>query len=69
MEIKDSGELIYYTYYMVDWERVKQIQSREECVKCGKNMFLVEDVRDQKGREYEGHVCHHCKAVFWIKKD
>jgi uncharacterized protein with PIN domain len=68
MEIEDANELIYYTYYMINWNSVKQYPSETKCVTCNNKMLTVERIRDKKGLEYEGHVCHNCKNVFWIKR-
>ena len=67
MEIDDARDLIYYTYYMVKWSEVKQVQSSEICVSCGNNMYHIETVRDKKGQAYAGTVCHECKRLLWIR--
>lgn len=67
MEIDEAGDLIYYTYYMVDWDKVKQVPSGEVCVSCRGKMYHIETIRDKKGRAYEGTVCHSCKTVLWVK--
>lgn len=69
MEIEDANELIYFTYFMLDWTKVKQSPSSMECVTCGRKMNVVEEVKDKKGLRYEGRVCHNCKTVLWVKKD
>ncbi len=69
MEIEDASELIYYTYYMLDWTKVRQSPSSTQCATCGRKMKVAEEVKDKKGLRYEGRVCHHCKTVFWVKKD
>ena len=68
MNIDYSGNLIFYTYYMVDWEKVKQFPSSATCVSCGRKMSVVEPVKDKKGKEYEGRVCHNCKKVYWVRR-
>lgn len=68
MEINDAAELLYYTYFMVDWKSMEQRPTDAGCLTCGGAMLSVE-VRDKKGLEYTGRVCHRCKTVFWIKKD
>jgi len=69
MKIDRSGDLIYWTYHMLDWSRVKQKPSGKMCVECGREMERVEDVTDSKGFKYEGLVCHHCKRVLWMRLD
>ncbi len=69
MEIEDASELIYFTYFMLDWTKVIQSASNTDCATCGRKMNAVEEVKDKKGLRYEGRVCHHCKSVFWVKKD
>lgn len=69
MKIERSGDLIYWTYHMMDWTKVKQVQSDQRCTECGRPMKDVEPVRDQRGRTYEGLVCHNCKRVLWVRRD
>lgn len=69
MEIDDAGELLFRTYYMMDWKTVGQTVSDRLCVSCGGKMKKVGPVRDKKGLVYEGLVCHKCKVVFWLKQD
>jgi hypothetical protein len=68
LEIDDAGELMYRTYYMMDWEKVHQTDSDSSCVKCGKAMKNAEPYRDKKGLVYEGLVCHNCKMVYWLRR-
>ncbi len=67
MEIEDSGDLIYYTYFMLDWKKIKQTPTETRCVSCRGPMYQVETARDKKGQEYEGRVCHKCKTVLWVR--
>ena len=67
MKIKDSSDLIFWTYYMVDWEKTAQTQSDVKCLQCGELMDKAEPVTDNKGVSYEGLVCHNCKKVLWIR--
>jgi uncharacterized protein with PIN domain len=67
MDIDNAGDLIYYTYYMLDWNKVKQTQSGDRCITCGGPLNRLEIARDKKGKEYEGTVCHRCKMVLWVK--
>ena len=68
MEIEDSGDLIYQTYFMMDWAKVEQWPSETRCMTCGGDMMSVEPARDKKGLVYEGLVCHKCKTVLWARK-
>jgi len=69
MEIDNAGDLIHYTYYMLDWNSVKQIQSSDDrCTTCGGPLNRLEIVRDKKGKEFEGIVCHRCKTVLWVRR-
>jgi hypothetical protein len=67
LEIDDAGELIFQTYYMMDWKKVQQTPSDRLCVACGVPMNKVEPFRDKKGLVYEGLVCHGCKSLFWLR--
>jgi len=69
LKIERSSDLIYYTYYMVDWGKVEQRPSSRKCLQCGSVMKEVEPVRDSKGATYDGFVCHSCKQVLWVKAD
>ena len=69
MEIDDAGDLIFQTYYMMDWGKVRQSPCEDRCVTCGRPMLKVEPIRDKNGLVYEGRVCHSCKSVFWLKED
>jgi hypothetical protein len=68
MEIDDASDLIFQTYYMVDWGKVAQSPSGDTCVTCGGPMLTVEPVRDKSGLVYVGRVCHGCKVVFWLRE-
>jgi uncharacterized protein with PIN domain len=67
MDVDNAGDLIYFTYYMLNWSSVKQIRSEDRCVTCGEPLNRLEIARDKKGQEYEGTVCHRCKTVLWVK--
>jgi hypothetical protein len=69
MDIEDASSLIFQTYYMMNWDTTEQLPSGMNCVNCGKPMLTVPLVRDKKGLEYEGRVCHNCKTLLWVKKD
>jgi uncharacterized protein with PIN domain len=65
VKIKKGGDLIFWTYYMVDWSSVVQTPSDHRCVQCGGKMMKVGPVEDAKGSKYDGLVCHTCKRVVW----
>ncbi|MDV3277027.1 MAG: hypothetical protein LYZ69_01000 [Nitrososphaerales archaeon] len=67
MRIERSGDLIFWTYHMVDWKKTSQEPSGVKCVQCGGEMMKVEPVTDSKGARYDGLVCHICKRVIWVK--
>jgi len=67
VKIERSGDLIFWTYFMVNWDKVKQSPSDQKCVQCGRAMNRVEPVRDSKGLEYDGYVCHEDKRVVWTR--
>jgi uncharacterized protein with PIN domain len=68
MRIEDASELIFMTYYMVEWDKVKQKLSDERCVECGNYLYITEKIEDVKGTVYRGSVCHKCKRVLWLKE-
>jgi hypothetical protein len=67
VRIEKSGDLIYWTYFMIDWEKVKQTPSDVKCSECGSPMCLAEPAIDAKGNRYDGYVCHTDKRVVWVK--
>jgi len=58
---------MHMTYFMMNWDEVKQIPSDQECSQCGRIMNLVEPPLSYKGQKYDGYVCHTDKRVFWVK--
>jgi hypothetical protein len=52
---------------MMKWDDVKQERSDQKCTICGKSMMKTEAIADEKGRKYEGYVCHADKQVTWVK--
>jgi len=52
---------------MMQWDEVKQETSDQKCTLCGKAMMKTEAIIDEKGRKYEGFVCHFDKQVTWVK--
>lgn len=67
MKVKDGGDLIYMTYFMIDWTKVKQEESDVRCADCGNPMNLAEPAVDGKGQKYDGYVCHRDKRVVWVR--
>jgi len=41
---------MYMTYFMMNWDKEKQISSDQKCSQCGKTMNLVEQPIDYKGK-------------------
>ncbi len=58
---------MHMTYFMMNWDKVKQISSDQKCSQCGKTMNLVEQRLDYKGQKYDGYVCHTDKRLIWVK--
>jgi hypothetical protein len=52
---------------MMQWDDVKQQKSDQRCTTCGEPMMKTEIILDQKGRKYEGFVCHTDKQVTWVR--
>ncbi len=69
MRIEKASDLIFWTYYMMDWSKVGQARSSKKCAQCGGLMNKVETVTDDSGLIYEGLVCHHCKTVLWVRRE
>ena len=69
MRIENAGDLIFWTYYMIDWEKVTQGSSTKPCMQCGRVMNTVEAVTDSRGLAYEGLACHSCKRLLWVRRD
>jgi len=68
LEIDDSSSLMYFTYFMLQWDKVKQEPSKTRCMSCGGPMMRVEPVKDKKGVLFDGLVCHNCKRVLWSRR-
>ena len=39
---------MFWTYYMMDWEKVRQGSSTKPCMQCGRTMTTVETVTDRR---------------------
>jgi hypothetical protein len=59
---------MWLTYHMLKWDEVKQEESDQRCTLCGKPMMKTEMVTDDRGRNYEGFVCHADKQVTWVRE-
>ena len=67
MKVETAGDLVYRTYYMVNWKDETQAQTAQPCTECGREMSRIEaDVGGRRGA-YEGLVCHSCKRVTWVR--
>jgi hypothetical protein len=69
VRVEKAGDLIFMTYYMVDWNSAEQEHSEMTCAQCGGRMNRVEPIVDAAGRKFDGYVCHVDKRVIWAKAD
>lgn len=67
MKVNNIDELIFYTYYMIDWEKEEQKDSDDKCLQCGGAMKHV--IATDGKVSYDGYVCHNCKRIVWVKVD
>jgi ribosomal protein S27AE len=67
VRVEKAGDLIFWTYFMVNWEKVKQTPSDQKCPECGVLMNRTEQAVDSKGQAYDGYVCHGDKRLVWVK--
>jgi len=67
VRIERAGDLIHWTYFMMDWKEVAQAPSDQICVQCGKPMQSVGPVEDARGKKFDGLVCHDCKRLLWVR--
>lgn len=67
MRIEKAGDLIFWTYFMIDWSKVEQSMSDQKCAECGEPMKKAEPAVDAKGQKYDGYVCHRDKRVIWVR--
>jgi len=51
----------------MNWDKVKQVSSDQECSQCGRTMNLVEQPLNYRGQKYDGYVCHTDKRLIWVK--
>ena len=68
MRIEKAGDLIFWTYYMIDWSRVQQSPSDVKCAECGRPMNLSEPAVDPRGQVFDGYVCHADKKLVWVRR-
>ena len=69
MRIERAGDLMFVTYFMVNWEKEATVPSGRKCAECRREMGGLEAVVGSGEVEYEGLVCHSCKRLLWMKKD
>ena len=67
MRIENAGELIHWTYFMMDWKKAAQSPSDRSCQVCRGQMNIVEAMTDAKGTQYDGYVCHKDKVLVWVR--
>jgi len=67
MKVERPEDLIYRTYYMIDWKQAAQRLSAQRCVNCKNEMSEVEALVEKGNQRYVGLVCHNCKQVIWIR--
>jgi ribosomal protein S27AE len=67
MKVERAGDLVFWTYYMIDWEKVQQTPSDQTCSECGNLMNKAEQAVDPKGQRFDCYVCHTNKQVIWVK--
>jgi ribosomal protein L34E len=65
--LKSKVSPMFLTYFMMKWEDVRQEPSDHRCTDCGMPLNRTEKVEDEKGRGYEGYVCHRDKRVTWVR--
>jgi ribosomal protein S27AE len=69
MKVERAGDLIFWTYYMMDWGKVQQTPSDQTCSECGNVMSKAEQAVDSKGQKFDCYVCHTDKRVIWLKTE
>jgi len=67
MKVENASDLIYLTYYMIDWKKIVQVPSDQNCTECGQPMRKGEQAVDSKGNRFDCYVCHGDKRVIWLK--
>jgi len=67
MKVETAGDLIFWTYFMIDWKKVQQTPSDQRCSECGTLMNKAEQAVDSKGQRFDCYVCHTDRRVIWLK--
>jgi len=67
MKVEKADDLIFWTYFMIDWNRIQQAPSDQTCSECGTIMYKAEPAIDSKGQKFDCYVCHNDKRVIWLK--
>ncbi len=67
MKVDKAADLMFWTYFMVDWSKVGQEPSDMKCAQCGKPMNQVEQAVDSSGKRFDGYVCHPDKRLIWVR--
>lgn len=68
MRVERAGDLVFVSYFMIDWNREKQSASGRQCTQCGREMNSLEATVRTESPGYEGLVCHNCKRVTWVRR-
>jgi uncharacterized protein with PIN domain len=68
VKIERAGDLMFVTYFMVNWKKENVSPSLKRCTECGNGMGILEAVVGEGEVEYEGLVCHNCKRLVWLRK-
>jgi uncharacterized protein with PIN domain len=68
MKVERPGDLIYLTYFMIDWEEVRQSPAERPCLQCGQQMSKLEASVGKGNLSYAGLVCHGCKRILWVRQ-
>ena len=68
VRVERNGDLMYWTYHMMDWTKLDQRPSEQRCVQCGGTLQMIGPAEDSKGRRYDGLACHVCKRLIWARE-
>ena len=69
MKVERAGDLMFVTYFMVNWKEERVSPSGKNCAECGRGMGRVEATTSESKSTYEGLVCHNCKRLVWLRTD
>jgi uncharacterized protein with PIN domain len=67
VKVERVGDLMFVTYYMVDWTQEKETPSGKRCAECGGEMGELEATTRDGRSAYAGLVCHKCKRLLWLR--